>query len=104
MLEFNPFHVLVACIFLAAKTEKGKGQPIVDFFHQFMSSVDEKDQEYYLGLILEKDSLKALVYKICTRSPDFDDFSYLKALEIEVCRAINFEFFVHNPLTNIHFM
>lgn len=30
--------------------------------------------------------------------------AYLKDLEIEVCRSMNFEFFVHNPLSNIQYM
>ena len=64
MLEFNPYHVLVACIFLAAKTERGKGQLITHFVQQFMMSVEEKNRELFLDLALEKDTPRAAAYHI----------------------------------------
>ena len=104
ILEFNPYHISVACIFLAAKTEKGKIAQLKEFLHQFMSKVNEKDQEMYCDIILPAELPKSSIYQESQGLSHHDELSYFKALEIEVCRALNFEFHVHNPLSNIHFL
>jgi hypothetical protein len=44
------------------------------------------------------------VYHVDLPTGVFDEYAYLKALEIEICRSLNFEFFVHNPIQNINQM
>lgn len=115
ILEYNPHHVLIVCIFLANKTERAKHQFMRDFRHQIMSNMNENDKVEYCDLVLHRDTWKDAFYHIVNRpknsaefakfkNSDDHELAYMKDLEIEVCRAINFEFLVHHPLTNIQFM
>ena len=49
-------------------------------------------------LIRDRDTPLEAIYHIDKPPGSFDDYAYLKALEIDVCRSLNFEFLVHNPL------
>ena len=49
-------------------------------------------------LIRDRDTPLEAIYHIDKPPGSFDDYAYLKALEIDVCRSLNFEFLVHKPL------
>lgn len=93
---------MVLCILLASKTERGKLQEMKDFINNFLKKVDQKDIELFQDMFLMEDTPMAKVYHLDLNPSIFDKFAYLKALEIEICRSLNFEFFVHNPIQNIH--
>ena len=114
MLEYNPYHVMVICIFLANKTERGKvlankteramkGQ-MAEFFCTLLKHIDQKEQEQYKDMFLINDTHMCAVYHLDSPAGSFDEYAYLKDLEIDVCRTLNFEFFVHNPTQNINQM
>ena len=105
MLEYNPYHTLVICIYLANKTERGKSQHIVNFVMTFMQKVDIKYQDLYQDMLLKWENVSCQIYQLDKHpAQPFDEYAYLKNLEIEICRALNFEFLVHNPLHYIGFM
>ena len=74
-LEFNPFHICVICIFLAAKVEEKSDINLEAYFN-----ANFKNDAEFFNLSLD----------------------LLKYYEIQLCKALNFEFLVHSPIICIN--
>lgn len=80
VIEFNPMCMSVVCIFVAAKVEE-KDVKLEEFFRDHCSE-EAADSKYFPGLNIE----------------------LIKQYEVELCKALNFEFLVHNPLHSIKYL
>lgn len=107
LIEFPPKHMLIACIFLASKieekTEKGSVLKFDKYNHFF-----KNDKDVPAFSLLEMDPYGQQAFATLCRELWFKDANYrdglnrLRYFEIELCKALNFEFMVHNPLSIIH--
>lgn len=78
-LEYNPYIMAVVCIFLAAKNEELKN---IDL-DKFLTANFKQDEKFYK-------------FNLTTQ--------LIKHLEIELCKTLNFEFMVHNPINCIKYI
>ena len=98
ILEHSPYHMLVVCIFLAAKVEERTDLELQKFFNFFY-------QEHQFEGLHEKPPNQSLLVKLLStrgNHANSDGLERFRYLEVELCQALGFNLYVHNPLSIIH--
>lgn len=109
ILEHSPYHMLVVCIFLAAKVEERTDINLHgnSLFYKYFY------QDPLFAGLYEKPPNQSTLVKLCrdhsykqpnaighyAKSDGFERFRYL---EVELCQTLGFNLYVHNPLSVIH--
>lgn len=108
IMEHNPEHMLVVCLFLAAKVEERSDATLAEFWPTILN---DKDASAYAELATDPSQPATALVTLCRevwfkRKADpnvrYDGLDKLRYLEVELCKTLGFDLLVHNPLSIIH--